>query len=214
MNKTIDVVQKTYNQPFCAGVLIRQGDKILVTLNPDGIPKTKGEQNFLRIGLIGGGQEPGETILECAIREAKEELSIHKVQVLSSDPTYYYEPSTQKAPIPISCKDEIAPLFFSKGRNPNPTTPYKPNLPIGPHLYFALYEAEVDVNQIQPGDDVVGLLWIPIKLVKDLNLSPNLETLIHQGCQFIERDPLDQQTRIFLAEDELLPKIVPLLDGQ
>jgi 8-oxo-dGTP pyrophosphatase MutT (NUDIX family) len=33
------------------------------------------ENNTWRVGGVGGGQEPRETILECAVREAQEELS-------------------------------------------------------------------------------------------------------------------------------------------
>lgn len=211
MEKTIHILQTTHQKPFCAGILIRKDDQILVTLNPDGIPSDLGTENYLRIGLVGGGQEPEESILECAIREAKEELSIQKVQIRSARSTYFYENNVTQFPIPITCLDEVAPFFFLKTNNPDPINPYKPNLPVGPDLYFALYEADVDLEQILPGDDVAGLLWVPIERLENLTKQPTLETLLDQGCELIENLPLDRKTCVFFRKDESLSIITPLL---
>lgn len=64
----------TFNQPFCAGVILAREDRVVMTLNSDmdaGDGQAAMSDQVLRIGGVGGGQEPGETMPACALREAR-----------------------------------------------------------------------------------------------------------------------------------------------
>ena len=61
----------TKDQPFCAGVILFQDQNLVITLNTDGLPASLEGSGALRIGAIGGGQEAGELIWQCALREDK-----------------------------------------------------------------------------------------------------------------------------------------------
>ncbi|MBO0995016.1 NUDIX hydrolase [Bacillus sp. SD088] len=161
MGSKVNIKKITNQQPFCAGVIITKGDKFLLTLNTDGLLKDlKGVA--LRVGGVGGGQEPGENILECAIREAKEEIGVD-VEIIPSESTYFHNIDENKIE-EIDVEDEISPLLFERVKNSRPTIPYKKGLPIGPYIYFGLYEAKLnDWNMIKAGDDVQELLLLPIK---------------------------------------------------
>jgi 8-oxo-dGTP pyrophosphatase MutT (NUDIX family) len=77
--------------------------ELVVTLNSDGLPP--GSRNMLRIGAVGGGQEPLESILDCALREAKEELSVQQIKALPAPSTFFHDMDS----------DEIR-LFLSEKR--------------------------------------------------------------------------------------------------
>jgi hypothetical protein len=63
--RTISVRRLTDGQPFCAGVVVVQDGCVAVTLNRDVPPSGSANGSPLRVGGVGGGQEPGETIEQC-----------------------------------------------------------------------------------------------------------------------------------------------------
>ena len=66
----LDVAALTEGQPFCAGVVLMVDGRLVLTLNHDHLPAAL-SGTALRVGGVGGGQEAGETIRECAMREAR-----------------------------------------------------------------------------------------------------------------------------------------------
>lgn len=70
MDETLmDIASLTRNQPFCAGVILAKGRRLLLTLNADGVPETlKG--TAWRVGGVGGGRSPARRfgIVRCGKR--------------------------------------------------------------------------------------------------------------------------------------------------
>lgn len=127
-----NIEKLTQGQPFCAGVVLVRDGKVAVTLNEDGLPHAA-PAGMLRIGGVGGGQEPGETLPECALREAKEELGTERVTLKDAGKTFIHDMDTEEIAA-IRCSDRIAPFLLQRRTSPNPHRPYKPGLPTGPYM--------------------------------------------------------------------------------
>ncbi|RTR36209.1 NUDIX hydrolase [Robertmurraya yapensis] len=204
-----NIAEITNNQPFCAGVLITKLDKILITLNPDGLPREL-EDVALRVGAVGGGQEPNESILECAIREAKEEISVD-VQIKSSPVTIFHD-IDQRTMEKIQVKDEIAPYLLERVTNPFPDKPYREGLPVGPYIYFAIYLANVDNwEEVEAGDDVQGLLLVPITEWDSLNNGYTIAELKTKGVEVVHLRTMDESKKVWIPENESLTTACRLL---
>lgn len=198
----------THDQPFCAGVIIIQNDCLLVTLNTDGLPPHL-TNNAWRVGGVGGGQEPGESISECALREAKEELCTD-VELVTSAVTYMHDIDTGEIDT-LHCTDAIAPFLFECRSRTHPDIPYRRGLPTGPYLYFGLFLAKLTQPTIQPGDDVEGLLFFPIDQWSLLTQQPTLETVMGQGATIIETKPLSRTQQLWIPTDESFTTVALLL---
>src|SRR5579859_5507705 len=179
----LNVLHITKNQPFCAGVLLMQQDRLVVTLNSDELPATLDPSQGWRVGGVGGGQEAGETIWECATRKAGEELS-REVQLLSSPVTYFHEIDTGEVYM-VRCEDRPAPFLLERQSNLFPYKPYRPGLPAGPYTYFGIFLAQLTESDaaLQPGDDVAGLLFITPEQWPLLVKQPTLEQMLRQGAE-------------------------------
>ncbi|MEQ2528410.1 NUDIX domain-containing protein [Bacillaceae bacterium CLA-AA-H227] len=204
-----NIAEITNNQPFCAGVLITKGDKILITLNPDGLPDEL-EGLAWRVGAVGGGQEPNETILECAIREAKEEISVD-VRIESSPITFFHD-LDQKTVEKIQVNDEIAPYLLERVTNPFPDKPYRAGLPVGPYIYFAIYLANVENwEEVKAGDDVQGLLLVPPTEWDSLNRGKTIAELKTKGVEIVHLCNPDESKKVWIPENESLTTVCRLL---
>lgn len=207
--QTIDVDKLTGNQPFCAGVVwIREG-KVAVTINPDGIPE-KLAGKALRIGGVGGGQEPGETLMECALREAQEELGNPEVRLLPSSVTYFHNMDTDEV-VQVKCTDATAPLLLQRMTSRNPDKPYKPGLPTGPYVYFGLYLGETDEVRINPDDDVAGILFVPVERWPQMEQGGTLGQALEMGSELLERAPIPRDMRLWVPENESMRTVMRLL---
>ncbi|MBP3039554.1 NUDIX domain-containing protein [Bacillaceae bacterium Marseille-Q3522] len=200
MNQKFNISELTANQPFCAGVILTKGEKILVTLNSDGLPDEL-EGRSLRIGGVGGGQEPDETIRECAAREAKEELSV--AADIHSSPRTFFHDLDKKRVEEIEVRDDIKPFLFERVTNPYPEKPYQEGLPTGSHIYFALYLARVDNwGEMKAGDDVQGLLLVPLSKWDLLEKECTIMELQRNGGEIIHSQNLDKRKTLWLPADE------------
>lgn len=207
----LNIEQLTKNQPFCAGVIAFFAGKLIVTLNADGLPPSS--RNMLRIGAVGGGQEPLESILDCALREAKEELSVQQVKALPAPSTFFHDMDLDEIRR-IETVDKIAPFLVQRQTNARPHTPYKPGLPTGPFVYFNLFLAQIIDVTILPGDDVVGLLLVPLDQWELLQQPCTLREAVAQGIELITRNDTPQSLKdaiLYLPKDESLLTAVPLL---
>lgn len=204
----LDVHKTTNNQPFCAGVILIKKERMLVTLNLDGLPAEL-EGVALRIGGIGGGQEPGESILECAIREGMEELST-PISLVNSTVTFFQDLDTGEL-TKVKCQDTIAPLLFQRMTNPTPDTPYKHGNPIGPYIYFAIYLSTADDWDFSPGDDVQGLIQLHPSLWKELQSGKSIAELIEMGAQVKLLKTVDPKLRVYVPEKESFTTVAQIL---
>lgn len=210
--RLIDVGALTANQPFCAGVVWVRNGRVAATLNPDGIPAHLGE-GLLRIGGVGGGQEPDETLMECALREAKEELGSEAVRLVSSRITFFHDMDTGDI-TEVACTDPTAPFLLQRASSKHPDKPYRPGLPVGKYVYFGTYLAELDEARINPEDDVAGLLFVPLEkwpLLEKESLT--LGDLLDAGVGLLESHPLARQTRLWMPDNESLRVILPLWEA-
>jgi 8-oxo-dGTP pyrophosphatase MutT (NUDIX family) len=205
---SIDVEEVTRNQPFCAGVVLIRNDKILVTLNNDLPEKQQGI--FLRVGGVGGGQEIGETIVECALREAKEELETDLVRLISSDVTFFHDMDTDEI-VQIHAADPIAPYLLQRVTSRTPDKPYKAGLPFGPYLYFGIYLCETSESHLRPGDDVDALLDVPLGKWDFLLDQPTLASLLENGFILYEQRELNRNTQLVVPENESFLTVVKLM---
>jgi hypothetical protein len=201
---SLHIGEITNNQPFCAGVVLTRENCLPVTLNIDGLPKDM-ENTCWRVGGVGGGQELGESVWDCALREAKEELSTG-VNLLHSPVTYFHDKYTKRL-YQVSVMDRPAPLLLERVANPNPCQPYAPGLPTGPYIYFALFLAELeDWSKRCPGDDVKGLLLCPIDQWHKVESGIELSKLIEVGAP-----GLDLNRQLWLPKDESFSTITRIL---
>lgn len=205
----VDVLASTTNQPFCAGVILCHEDRILVTLNTDGLPASL-RGSALRVGGVGGGQESGETIRECALREAREELDISAIHLVHAPLTYVHDIDTGEL-VQKPCCDDIAPFLFERKRSLSPDIPYRTGLPTGPYVYFGLFFAQPEEPVEHPGDDVKGLLWLPIDHWQLLEQQPSLEEILSKGAILLEAEPLPRTTSLWMHPDESMRTVATLL---
>ncbi|GCE24779.1 hypothetical protein KDA_02630 [Dictyobacter alpinus] len=194
--ESIDVRHLTTNQPFCAGVILLQQGQLVVSLNADYLPSEGGNKTAAyRIRGVGGDQVPGETIWQCALREAKAKLQV-ELTLLPSPATYFHEIDTGEQ-YPVNCTDTIAPFLLERQSNLYPYTPMHPGLPAGPYTYFSLFLAQTVHPLTQPGT-VAGLLFIQPHLWPILQQQPTLETLLQHGATIMENTRLVREHRIWV----------------
>ncbi len=200
----------TANQPFYAGVVLLHKGCLIVALNDDGLPMTMRNQGgAYRICGIDGRQEAGETIWDCTRRVAHKTLGC-EIEFLSSSVTYFHDIDSEDV-YKVGCYDPIAPLLLERRSNLYPYTPSRPGLPAGPYTYFGLFLAQAEVANIQPGEDVLGLLGIPLALWPSLTQQPTLDALLQQGAEIIGRDTLEHSRRLWMHPSESSGTIAALL---
>jgi 8-oxo-dGTP pyrophosphatase MutT (NUDIX family) len=198
----------TEGQPFCAGVLHVLDGRLLCTLSSEGMAAER--QSGWRLGGVGGGQEPGETIWECARREAREELG-HEVDLVSSPVTYVHDAETGEVGS-VHCVDFVAPFCLERRPNADPDKPFRPGLPTGPFTYFGLFLMNsTHAHLFRPGDDAEALLWMPLAHWEGLNKGVTLGDVIDFGGKVIAPRKIDLLMRIWLPPYESLVTVAPLL---
>lgn len=207
----IAVAAMTDNQPFCAGVVWIKDGKMAVTLNTDHVPSELGE-GTLRIGGVGGGQEPGETLEQCALREAREELGTERVALVSATRSYYHDMDTGELSS-FQAEDELAPLLLERVTSWHPDKPYKPGLPCGPYLYCGTYCCEAQEVSNNPDDDVAGLLFVPLDKLALLEAeSLTLGELLRAGTECLSQQPISPDTRLWMPANETVRTVRRLVD--
>ncbi|BFH69638.1 hypothetical protein J27TS7_00590 [Paenibacillus dendritiformis] len=213
LEEPLHIEALTFNQPFCAGVFLIRQDRVVMTLNADMESENSPAGHYapvLRIGGVGGGQEPRETISACALREAREELATERVRLKSSPITYFHDMDTGDIR-PVTVRDELAPFLLQRAANPTPQQPYKPGLPVGPYIYYGIYAAEADESEpLAPGDDVAALLFIPIRSWDVIERGATLSEALAHGCAITEALPLHRDTRLHVPQSESMRMIMRL----
>lgn len=197
----LDVAALTAGHPFCAGVVLLVDGQLVLTLNRDHSP-----DGALRVGGVGGGQEPEETVWECAEREALEEIG-SEVRLVSSPRTYLRElPSG--AMRPARCRDEVAPLLFEWGDRADPA-PYAPGLPAGRRVYGAIFLARTTSPDVRPAD-VKGLLMMPPRLWGLVDRQATIREVVGAGALLMEREPIDPELHLWSFPEESMRAVCEL----
>jgi hypothetical protein len=165
-----------------------------------------------RLGGVGGGQEPGETIWECARREAREEIG-QEVDLVSSPVTYVHDVENGNV-ISVRCRDSIAPFCLERRPSLDPLKPFRSDLPSGPYTYFGLFLMNPSRgNAFRPGDDAEVLLRMPLAHWEELIEGVTLGRVIEFGGEVIGEHRIDHTTRVWIPPDESLVTVAPLLSN-
>jgi 8-oxo-dGTP pyrophosphatase MutT (NUDIX family) len=200
----LDLAATTAGQPFCACVVLMVDGRLVTTLNRDHLPAEL-ERSALRVGGVGGGQEPGETIWECAVREALEEAACD-VKLVSSPRTYMRH---AEGPLRHArCRDEVAPLLFEWSPRDDPA-PYEPGLPAGSRLYNAFFLGRASQDP-HPGD-VEGLLLLPPSGWSHVEREATIEDALEAGAHLLERVSIPRETRLWSFPDDSVGTVCDLV---
>ncbi|GLV56459.1 hypothetical protein KDH_33000 [Dictyobacter sp. S3.2.2.5] len=207
--ESIDLRHLTTNQPFCAGVILLQQGQLIVRLNTDYLPSQKGKQTAAyRIRGLGGDQKQGETIWECALREAQEKLQV-ELQLLPSASTYFHEIDTGEQ-YPVTSTDIIPPFLLERQSNLYPYTPLRPGLPTGPYTYYCLFLART-LQPLTRAGTTEGLLYIRPELWPTLLQQPTLESILQQGASILDGSGLSHQRPLWVPSWESVALAASLL---
>jgi 8-oxo-dGTP pyrophosphatase MutT (NUDIX family) len=169
------VIELTAGKPFTAGAVVLVEGRLVVTLNREHLPLGF-KPGWLRVGGVGGGQEPGETIDACAAREAGEELGTD-VELLSSPATYLAAADGLAEAIAAA---DPAPLLGTRSTRPDPS-PFAPGLPAGQDLYVGIFVARA--GDPVPSDDVAALLLVRPADWPHLTGEPTIADVVAAGVE-------------------------------
>jgi len=182
------------HEPFCAGVVLLHEGRLALTLNVDHLPAAV-ERPALRVGGVGGGQAPGESVWDCAYREALEELGV-PVHLVPADETWLVDIELSGDARRVDTGDGIAPLLVTREERPNPDVAFAGGLPTGPVLWTATFLATAE-EAPRPGD-VAGLLLLPPDRLGDLDATPTVEEIAAAGGEVLADEPPPPETRLWL----------------
>ena len=189
-----DIEAETRIQPFCGGVSVVDRDRMYLA-----VAKRKHwyadriDRQIIPATWIGGGQECGESIRECAQREAQEELGC-SVTLVPSRATYFYDRGEYRNC--GQCDDPVPPLLVDI--YPTTNTPYRPGLPSGPRVYVAVYQARLLSRP--GGGDVPGLLRVRKRDIKRLLRGISVADARSSGILSAENGRLPGEAIVLLTD--------------
>jgi 8-oxo-dGTP pyrophosphatase MutT (NUDIX family) len=208
----VEVRRLTSSRPFCAGVLVMRDGSLLAAFSADGVDAAQAGGADWFVGGVGGGQEPGEDIWDCALREAQEELGV-PVRLVSSPRTYLHDIDSDE--LRASRSQELpAPFIVQRIRNADATTAFKPGLPAGPFTYFCMFLAELADEEpvFQPNDpDIAALVWLPLNAEGAFTGGVTFADLTAAGAMVAAGGPIADHARIHVRRTETLRVAGPLL---
>lgn len=208
----VEVRGLTEGRPFCAGVLVVRDGSVLTAFSGGGVDDGQAGGADWFVGGVGGGQEPGEDVWGCALREAQEELGV-PVRLVSSLRTYLHDIDGDELRESRS-EERPAPFIVQRVRNADAATPFKPGLPAGPFTYFCMFLAElVDEDPVfRPDDpDIGALVWLPLNSEDAFAGGATFADLTAAGARVAAGGPIADHARIHVRRTETLRVAGPLL---
>ena len=204
----IDLAALTASAPFRAGVLLVHRGRVVLTLDDDLPSELAGRA--VRVKWVGGGQERHESVWDCALREAHEEVGAG-VDLVPSPTTYLHDAEEGKAR-PVDCDDADPPLLVERIPRPNPDVADRPELPAGPYLYAVTFLALAgDAAELRPGDDVQALLLLPPELWPRLERGLDADEAVAAGAEVIGGERLPPGAPLWVHPQATVRVAVPLL---
>ncbi|GCF10560.1 hypothetical protein [Dictyobacter arantiisoli] len=208
--ENIDVRHVTTNQPFYASTLIIQQQQLVVALYADSLATAKGNTSpIYRVKSIGGEQQPGESIWDCALREAQSKLKL-PLKLLHTPITYFHDVDDGDIYL-LQCIDSIAPLLLERQSNLYPYASIRPGLPAGPYTYGGLFLAQ-PLQPIIQDSNIGGLLSVPLVQCSLLLQQPTLEVVLQQGASLLGETTFPLNSQIRIHPWETLALTLPLLE--
>jgi hypothetical protein len=150
----------TAQDPFCAGIVVADATHLLMTLG-DQDRWRPSRQGGLLIPLsgIGGGQDPNEAPVDCALREAREEVGVD-AEILPVVRTWWSEDCGMPKGVPFPADAPMPAPFLVAALRRRDSAPFRPGLPGGDILRVVLYRARL-TGTPRP-HDIPGLIQIPL----------------------------------------------------
>ncbi len=140
---------------------------------------------------IGGHREPGESWLECARREAHEEIGID-IEILPATTTYLL---MQGQPLQsVEIEDEPRPFALYEMIHPPNTSR------AGESYRIVIYRARLQgTPQDLPPDELLGVIALTKKQVRQgIERKPTLEVLLAEGAAIVAGgETVDRQTHLY-----------------
>jgi 8-oxo-dGTP pyrophosphatase MutT (NUDIX family) len=200
----------TADAPFQAGMLLFRGRRLVLTLEHDELPGDL-PGPAVRAKWVGGGQEPGETPWECALREGHEEVGA--VVDLVPSPVTHLHDAEEGALRRVECEDPDPPLLVERSERPSPDVAPAPGLPAGPYLYGVTFLAVAGAAaQLRPCGEVAGLLLLPLELWPQVLSGATLSALGEAGAELVAGDSVPTDARVWVHPGATIRLAVPLLD--
>jgi 8-oxo-dGTP pyrophosphatase MutT (NUDIX family) len=183
----LELAELTRGQPFCAGVVLWHRRRMVFALaKPSRWAPAADGWTGIDVMCVGGGQEVGETVEECARREALEETG-RPVLLRSAARTRWRGLDGTVSEVRLA--DPIAPLAVEL--RPGPRSAYRPGLPTGPVLYVVHYLADL-LDAPVPGD-VPALIEVPVGVAPGLRSRLTVREALDRGVVLHERQPVPRE---------------------
>jgi ADP-ribose pyrophosphatase YjhB (NUDIX family) len=199
------IEQQTQGQPFCAGLILRYGDLLIFTLAKKRRWETTERGDiYIPVACPGGGQEVGESILDCARREGLEEVG-QAVRLQHSPQTFHIDLDGEVTV--IEALDSLAPFVFHIRSGPK--YPYKPGLPIGEFLYVAHYLAELSAEPTPV--DVPAIIGFTRSLIPTLLKGIQVKRAVATGMCLWRRDSIPESASLLVPEGSSEERILKMI---
>ncbi len=170
------------------GLVLEEGEHYLFCIAGDRHVCPEGQLFFAGIG---GHLEEGENLIECARREAKEEINC-EIEILTARETYRVQSDGEIKTIDIDDSPRPLALFDMLYPEGSPQE--------GKVYYIVIYRAKIKsvIRQVKE-DEVRAVISLSRKHVTDcLEAKPSINELISEGADIvIGKDNLDPETRLY-----------------
>ncbi|AKI96657.1 NUDIX domain-containing protein [Kosmotoga pacifica] len=169
-----------------AGLLIKVGSHYIFQVSGEKHSVPNGERFF---SGIGGHVEAGESFVEAALREAKEEIGT-EVELLNSEKTYYLKYTGQI--IELSLDEKITPLMIYEMIHPEGTPK------VGQLYYIVIFVAELkrEIGKLN-SQEVSAILGLKKEqIAKYVDKKTSIERILEQGGVVL-RGKISASTKLF-----------------
>ncbi|QSB05528.1 NUDIX hydrolase [Natronoglycomyces albus] len=206
----LEPVALTDGKPFTAGVILQRDDAVLTSLTARTSAAHEPEGEHWYVGGIGGGQEPGEDVWECAHREAREETGV-PIQLTKADITYMNDVDAGESWMTWTAG--ISPLLIRRTRNTDSRTPIKPGLPSGRYTYHFTFLGQLADERpfAIAGEDITALAWVPLSQWDKLYDNPTMGQMRRGGMNIVAGDSIADSARLRVRQTEALRLVIALL---
>ncbi len=201
MLTSTDYEQKTpsfripFAEPMCAGIIISKQKKLLFSLGDENRWQKVGGVLHIPLGGIGGGQQLDESFVDCALREADEEIGC-TVSLLHSPVTYMQD---ELGYISEERLEELpAPLFYHRKKRKS-NVAFDQGLPTGDILHIANFRARA-IGQPEP-KDIPGIVYISPKSLAPFQKGVALKDLESVDALLTLRDKIPDDSVLVINPD-------------
>lgn len=193
--KTTPAFRVPFGEPMCAGIIVSKQKKLLFSLGDENRWRKVDGVLHIPLGGIGGGQQVDESFVDCALREAEEEIG-STVSLLHSPVTYMQD---ELGYISEERIEELpAPLFYHRKKRKSEES-FGEGLPAGAILHIANFRARA-IGQPEP-KDIPGLVWISPKSLKPFQNGIAIKDLESVEALITLRDKIPADSILVIDQD-------------